>query len=48
MYLPLQPPPGPFASQQTLFEWLQANCNPATLVSQIPDDSSEVQGHQGP
>lgn len=35
MFTPLQPPPGPFASQDTLFTWLKANCQPATLVSQI-------------
>jgi hypothetical protein len=35
MYLPLQPPPGPYASQETLFEWLKANCRDATLPATI-------------
>jgi hypothetical protein len=35
MFTPLQPPPGPFASQETLFEWLKANCQSADLPAQI-------------
>lgn len=35
MFKPLQPPPGPFASQETLFEWLKTNCQDPSLPAQI-------------
>lgn len=35
MFMPLQPPPGPYASQETLFEWLKANCQDPTLTTAI-------------